>query len=285
MWRSRTSSAPMARRWASRVSRTRRRRVRTSSTCPPPAVAAAGPRGDLRRRSAHKAGPRHGQVAARCRAHVRPAGAPRSRHRRLPGDRRAGAGGHGLGRRGRGGADPVRRRQLRGRRRRAEGRRRLRGNDHAVHGAHGRRGRGGPDVPGRAHPGRHAGAGPGGGAEAPRAHPAPFPAELPDGDGRRHDRDPLRRPFRHALYPYRRFRGVAAHGDAGRRHGEPPPARQRRRAEPGPLRDRLGRVGRRHHRGLAAAAGQAGPSRQCRGGVRRFPRGGWRPCGRSRSRA
>ena len=44
----------------------------------------------------------------------------------------------------------------------------------------------------------------------------PFPAELRIFDARRLDRDARRRAFRDALHPHRRFRGVAAHGDAAR---------------------------------------------------------------------
>ena len=56
-------------------------------------------------------------------------------------------------------------------------------------------------------------------AARPR-HPA-LPAKLRVLDPRRLDRDPLRRPFRHALYPHRRFRRKPPHHHAGGRRWNP----------------------------------------------------------------
>ena len=53
---------------------------------------------------------------------------------------------------------------------------------------------------------------------------APLSAELRVLDPRRLDRDPLRRPLRHALHPYRRFRRKHPHDHARRRDGVAPPA-------------------------------------------------------------
>ena len=72
----------------------------------------------------------------------------------------------------------------------------------------------------RAHPGRHARPRDRGGAQAARPDPSPLPAELRVLDARRLDRDPLGRPFRDALHPYRRFRRKPAHRDARRRAGD-----------------------------------------------------------------
>ena len=144
------------------------------------------------------------------------------------------------------------------------------------------RARGRPREPRRAHPGRHARSGAGGGAQAPGADPSPLPAELRVFHAWRLDRDPLRRPFRDPLHPYRRLRGEPAHGDPRGRAESRAPARLGRRAEPRPAADRLRGCVRRDHRGLAAAAGPADFPRRRRVRFRRFPRG--RPGG-ARGRA
>ena len=115
----------------------------------------------------------------------------------------------------------------------------------------------------------------------------PFPAELRVFDARRLDRDARRRPFRDALHAHRRLRGIAAHGDAERHAGEPPPARLRRGPEPRPHDDRLGRHPRHHHAGLDAAAGSPDvPRRRCgalQGFLRRRARGARDLAGRALS--
>ena len=129
------------------------------------------------------------------------------------------------------------------------------------------------DQPRRAHPGRHPRAGARGGAEAARPHDPALSAELRVLDPRRLDRDPLGRPLRHALHPYRRLRRKPAHRHARGHHGEPPPARLRRRAEPRPPDHRLGGRARRDHRGLDAAAGPAALPRRRGVRLRRLLRG------------
>ena len=199
----------------------------------------------------------------------------------LPEDRSRHRGRARLGERREGRGHSVRRRLLGRRRGRAGGRRQLRRRGQPRHapfrpGARGRR-----DKPRRAHSGRHSRAGDRGGAEAARPRHPPLSAELRVLDPRRLDRDPLRRPLRHALYPHRRFRRKHPHDHAGRRDGVAPPARLGRRPEPRPDDDRLGGRARNHHRGLDAAAGPAALPRRRRVRLPRFLR---RREGRSRRR-
>ena len=111
-----------------------------------------------------------------------------------------------------------------------------------------------------AHPGRHLRPRDRGCAAQDAAHHAPLHAGLSLLDPGRLDRHPLGRPLRHALHPHRRLRRKHAHGHAGRRTGEPPPAGLRRGSQPGPHVPRLRRHPRHHHRSLGAAAHASRPS-------------------------
>ena len=163
--------------------------------------------------------------------------------------------------------DAVRRRIERVRRRRAAARNGHKGAVTIDLRRHGQGEGGRQDLARRADRGRHLRPGARSAAASARAHAAPFSAELRIFDARRLDRDARRRPFRDALHPHRRSRGIAAHGDAERHDRKPPPARLRRGPEPGPHDDRLGRHSRHHHAGLDAAAGSPDVPRRRRGAL------------------
>ena len=133
-----------------------------------------------------------------------------------------------------------------------------------------------PHVARGAHPGRRVRAGARGAAAPARLHAAPLPAVVRVLLARRLDRDALRRPLRHALHAHRRLRRVAARGDADRRHRVAPPARLRRRPEPGSHVHRLRGHARHHHRGVDAAAGSADVPQLGVGDVHRLHRRGRR---------
>ena len=105
-------------------------------------------------------------------------------------------------------------------------------------------------------------------------HAAPFSAVVRILHAGRMDRDPLGRPFRDALHPYRRFRRVGPRAHADRHRRIAPPARLGRGAEPRPHVHRLGGNSRHHHRGLDAPAGPAEISRRRVGIVSRLRRRG-----------
>ena len=133
----------------------------------------------------------------------------------------------------------------------------VRQGGHDLDPPHGQGAGGRPGERGGAHPGRRLRAGDRGPAARHAVHHAPLHAGLSLLDAGRLDRHPLGRPLRHALHPHRRFRRKHAHGDSGRRHGDPPPAGLRRRPQPGPHGHRLRRHPGHHHRGLGAAAQEA----------------------------
>ena len=91
-----------------------------------------------------------------------------------------------------------------------------------------------------------------------RPHAAALPAVLRVLHAGRLDRHPLRRPLRHALHPYRRFRRKPARGDAGRHAGI---ASACRAPAPGPAPTGMfigsEGIARHHHRSLDAAAAAA----------------------------
>ena len=157
-----------------------------------------------------------------------------------------------MGSRRRARRNPLRRRHVRRLGRERTGRRSDRG-----HRGSGLPGLGAGDRPylsGRAHPGRDAGPGPGKRLAPARTHPPALSPEFPLVDGGWLGRNPLRRSLRHQSHAHRRLRGEHSHVDACRVVGVPAAARQRRRPEPGPPGDRLGRHARHHQRMLAAPA-------------------------------
>ncbi len=139
-----------------------------------------------------------------------------------------------------------------------------------------------PRLARRAHPGRRARSRARGPVAPARLHAASLPAVVRVLHARRMDRDALGRPFRDALHPYRRFRGITARAHADRRRRVAPPARLGRRSESGPHVHRLGGNPRHHHGGLDAPAGPAEVSRRRVGRVRRLPRRRRTRCARSR---
>ena len=112
-------------------------------------------------------------------------------------------------------------------------------------------------------------------------HHAPLHAGLSLLDARRLDRDAIGRPLRHALHAYRRFRRKRAGRDPGRRARNAPPARLRRRPEPGPHVHRLRRHPRHHHRGLGAAPQEADIPRRHQRALQELPSPAPMRCARS----